>query len=213
MKKIKLKWVLLLYIPIYLIVFYIVEQVITDDSEYWASNLPIDNFVPFIPFFVVFYVSWYVYMIGAIIYLLLKDEDEYKKFMFFMIIGYSVSLIIFFIFPNGQDLRPSIESMGNDIFSNLIKKLYQADTHTNVLPSMHVTGCIGVTIAVIRSKSIPKVWMKLGITVWGSIIAISTIFIKQHSVLDGIASVVLCFIIYILVYVVFNKKKKIVNEI
>src|SRR5574344_1461650 len=119
------KWILLLYFPIQLILFSILETIVTNDSIFWVTNTFIDKYIPFVPFFVSFYVFWYVTMVGITIYLFIKDEKIYTKYMYFIIIGYTFTLLFDVIIPNGQTLRPIITS--NDIFSRLIAYIYSID--------------------------------------------------------------------------------------
>ena len=78
--------------------------------------------------------------------------------------------------------------------------VYAADTNTNVLPSMHVIGCAALTLACfdaprLRAKKLHLVMLPLGV-----LISASTVFVKQHSMLDVLVaipvSVVLCLIVY-----------------
>ena len=100
---------------------------------------------------------------------------------------------------DGQDLRPT-EFAQNDFFIWLVRMVYAADTNTNVLPSMHVIGCAALTLACfdalrLRAKKLHLVMLTLGV-----LISASTVFVKQHSMLDVLVaipvSVVLCLIVY-----------------
>ena len=189
----------LLFIPIYLVVFFATESVINNDYNYWVSYLPIDDAIPFVDWFVVFYVLWYPFLIGVGIILLLKDKAAYERYALMIIVGFSSSILFFWIFPNGQDLRP--EYFENDnVFTRMIGMLYASDTHTNVLPSMHVYGSLAGMIAVIDSDKIKNFWFVLLICVFGLLISASTVFIKQHSILDGIAALVMCLPLYFGIY-------------
>ena len=45
----------MLYIPVYLLLFFIVEQLVPSTCDYWVSYLPLDDLIPFCEYFVVFY--------------------------------------------------------------------------------------------------------------------------------------------------------------
>ena len=37
----------MLYIPVYLLLFFIVEQLVPSTCDYWVSYLPLDDLIPF----------------------------------------------------------------------------------------------------------------------------------------------------------------------
>ena len=53
-----------LWVPVYLICFFLLERLITDG--YWATQLPLDRLIPFCPVFVVFYCLWYPLLVACI---------------------------------------------------------------------------------------------------------------------------------------------------
>lgn len=203
----------LLFIPIYLVAFFATEYVINNEYSYWVSYLPIDDVVPFIDWFVVFYVLWYPFLIGVGVLLLIKDKRAYERYALMIITGFSASIIFFWIFPNGQNLRPSSFEDDN-IFTRMIGLLYSSDTHTNVLPSMHVYGSLVGMLAIIDSDKVKNFWIIFATCALGLLISASTVFIKQHSVLDGIASIVMLLPLYFVVYFkrIFSRKQSIFEK-
>ena len=192
-------WLYLLYVPIYLVVFFITEHFIDGSVDYWVSYVPFDDVIPFVDWFVIFYVLWYPLLIGVGIILLIKDKDAYERYALMIITGFSASLIFFWILPNGQDLRPA--SFANDnIFTKMIGMLYSSDTNTNVLPSMHVYGSLCAMVAVLDSDKIKNFWLVSGICALCILISASTCFIKQHSILDAVAAVVMIVPLYVTIY-------------
>lgn len=187
---------LFLYLPVYLILFYTVEQLVTD--SYWVSYCSLDDLIPFVPQLIALYVMWYPLMLGMAVWLFVKDKPAFVRFGASVALGLSASLLIFVIFPNGQNLRPA-SVPGTDIFSRLVRAIYAADTNTNVLPSMHVVGTMAAIFAAFDSKCVRN-WARWGVTLLGVSINLSTVFVKQHSVLDILAGIVLAGIVYFAVY-------------
>ncbi len=177
----------ILYVPCYLIWFFVLEHVITD--QYWVSYLPIDDRIPFIPGFSLAYCLWFPFLVLPGLYWLLRDVPAFKRYMWFMMIGFSLSMLICTVFPNGQNLRPT--AFSTDGFCvRLVQALYRADTNTNVLPSMHVVGSFAVVYGAVHGRETKKpLWMAVFIAT-ALLICCSTVFIKQHSFLDIIAGVV-----------------------
>ena len=193
---------LLLYLPIYLIMFFVVEHVITDN--YWVSYCPLDDAIPCVRQFVFVYVLWYPLMAGMALWLLFKDKRAYLRYAGAVIVGLTLSIVIFFIFPSGQDLRPAAVT-GSDLASVLLRWIYAADTNTNVLPSMHVVGTLAAVRAAFEPDCFEKRWPKWCIAALGLLINASTVLIRQHSLLDLLAGLVLYLLIYPFVYILPGK--------
>ena len=81
----------------------------------------------------------------------IKDKEEADKLVKFLIAGMTIFIVISAVFPNGHHLRPTTFERDN-IFIDLVKNFYIADTPTNVLPSIHVYNSIAIMIAVWRSR-------------------------------------------------------------
>ena len=79
--------------------------------------------------------------------------------------------------------------------------LHDADTPTNVFPSIHVYNTLVCLIAVLTSRGLKgKIWIKLGATVLSVLIILSTLFLKQHSVIDAGAGAAMVLMICPFVY-------------
>ena len=112
----------------------------------------------------------------------------------------TVFLIICTIFPNGQDLRPVVFERDN-IFVDMVRTLYRADTCTNVFPSLHVFNSLSVCIAVGESEALRKhKGVCIGTYILAGLIILATMFLKQHSVLDVIGAGVMACVLYQFVY-------------
>lgn len=169
-----------LYLPAYLIWFALLEHFIRTD--YYVSYMRLDDSIPFVPAFILAYVLWYPYLLVPAAYLYFKDEKAFVRFGAFFVASTSICLFVCTVFPNGQDLRPA--DTGSGFFSWLVARVYGVDTNTNVLPSMHVVGCAGVVMAAFDSPRLRRArWPLVAL---GLLIVASTVFVKQHSVLDAI---------------------------
>lgn len=194
---------MLLYIPCFVLLFFITERVVPT-TGYWVSYLPLDDSIPFCEFFVIFYVLWYPLLLGTAAWLLIHDDDTCSLYCRFIIIGFTASLVFCLFFPNGQDLRPAVFANRN-VFSQLVGLLYSVDTNTNVLPSMHVIGAMGACFGVFRSKTAPR-WMRIAVLALTILINASTVFIKQHSILDVFVGVAISAGLYILVFLLPDRR-------
>lgn len=197
-----------LIFPAYLIAFFILENIVNESyPNMFLSHIPLDDMIPFCEEFVIFYSLWYP-LLGAMgIYLLLRDARGFKKYMVYIGVTFFTMIIICAVFPNYQDMRPAITGNEN-VFTFIMKRIYTADTCTNVIPSAHVFGSMAVVFACFDCKSLKSVWWKIGASVIGALICISTVFVKQHSILDVFVAIPLAFLAWILVYKVIFKEKK-----
>lgn len=195
---------MLLYFPVYLLLFYVVEHAVT--QGYWVSWCPLDDWIPFVRQFVYFYVLWYPLMVGMTLWLLVRDTRAFVRYGWTVIIGLTASIAIFFLFPGGQELRPA-RVPGDDLAAMLVRAIYAADTNTNVFPSMHVVGTLAAVRAAWDTRSISG-RMRWAIAVLGVLINLSTVLIKQHSALDILGGAVLFAIVALPVYALTGKRKR-----
>ena len=193
---------LLIYVPIYLALFYLVEHVITDN--YWVSFCPLDDKIPFVRQFVFIYVLWYPLMAGMALWLLRRDRRAFLRYGWSVAAGLTLSIAIFFIWPSGQNLRPAALPE-NDLASVLLRAIYAADTNTNVLPSMHVVGTLAAVRAAFEPECFDKKLPRWAVAALGLMINASTVLVKQHSLLDLLAGLALYLLIYPFIYVLPDK--------
>ena len=187
----------MLIIPLYMAIFMLEEKYITTD--YMVSCLPLDDLIPFCEWFVIPYFLWYPLMLGIGVYLFLKDAEGFKNYMIYIGGGFLLIVIFYLIVPNGQNLRPTSFENSN-VLTEIVKRTYGTDTNTNVLPSLHVVGTMGAMFALLKSKKLQKKWFQIFIVVLAIFICLSTVYIKQHSILDVFTGVPLGFIYYFAVY-------------
>ena len=193
-----------LYGFIYMPWFMYLEQHITKD--YYLIHSPLDDYIPFVEFFVVPYLLWFLFITAGSFYLFFTDKKGFLQMAAFLIIGMTVFLIICTVYPNGLNLRPAVFPREN-IFVDLVRHVYSMDTPTNVLPSIHVFNSIGLCIGLTRTESLrKKPGVRLAIQLFTLSIILSTMFLKQHSVTDVLAGLALSGILYQFIYV--REKKR-----
>ena len=192
----------LLYILIYMPWFFFIERIITSDTPgLHLIHCPIDDLIPFCSIFIIPYLFWFLYMIMSCIYVYFKGTDaEYRRLAISLVVGMSITLIFYMIYPNGHNLRP--DSITDDgIFSKLILIIYSADTSTNVFPSIHVYNSLVAHFALWNISSLKKhPAIRISSLVLCILICLSTVFLKQHSFLDLIGGAACASLAYVLAY-------------
>lgn len=196
-------WVFL-YILIYMPWFLYLEKHVT--SQYHVIQTRLDEFIPFIEYFIVPYLMWFVFIAAVFLFFFFTDVPGFYRLAAIMFSGMTVFLVISTIFPNGQDLRPVVFERDN-IFVDMVRVLYRADTCTNVFPSLHVYNSLCVCLAVYESRFLKKhKWVCYAVYTLAGLIIMATVFLKQHSILDVIGASVMVYVFYQLVYAPEKRK-------
>lgn len=206
---------LLLYWPIFGLVFMSLEHIVPivykkllgRELIYTAVESTQDAAIPFCEWFVIPYYFWFAFLIGMVIYSLLFDIRAFRHYMWFVILSYSVTAIIYIVWPNMQPLRP-MEFPRDNWMVDIVKNLYDFDTDTNVCPSIHVLGSLAVCFAGLHSKTLRHWGWKLFFVISTVLISLSTVFLKQHSIIDVYAALAVGAVCYVLVYFVICREEK-----
>lgn len=196
LKKYKHGWVFS-YMFIYIIWFAYLEKNVV---HYTNVTIPFDDVIPFIEYFIIPYMLWFAYVAIGIFYFFIHSKEEFYKMTAFLFIGMTICLIIFTVWPSGQNLRPTFIGR-NNVFTNMMRFIYSTDTSTNVFPSIHVYNSIGVHLAFHNNEALRKnKAVMIASFILMVSICLSTVFLKQHSVLDGLGGIALSLVMYKLVY-------------
>ena len=189
---------LLLYLMIYFPWFHHLEKTVT--THFHVIHVALDDYIPFCEYFIIPYFLWFAYVAWSVLYFYFKNKDEYFRLCGMLFSGMTIFLIVSTIYPNGHYLRP-VYFDHNNIFIQMVRMLYAADTPTNLFPSIHVYNSIAVNIAVWHSSNFKeKKWVRFGSSILMVLIILSTMFLKQHSVFDVVTGIVLSVFMYSLVY-------------
>ena len=173
----------------------------------------LDDYIPFYAEFALVYVYWFAFLPGAFIQMLWHREDNtprarinYNRFMLLFFISWVICLITYIVYPNGIDFRPTSDEIGYDTFcSGGLALTYRGFDHpANVLPSLHCTSTLAVTLAVLSSDFVKRSPFKaLYFTyyiLFAALICASTVFVKQHSIIDFFVSAAELAVLYPIIY-------------
>ena len=204
-KKYKHAWVFL-YAFIYMPWFMYQEKHITAESEYHVIHSVLDDKIPFVEYFIVPYLLWFVFIAAVFLYFFFTDVEGFYKLAKLSFIGMTIFLLISTVFPNGLTLRPVVFPRDN-IFTDMVRMLYLADTPTNVFPSLHVFNSLAACIAIVQSEQLKKhPVISNGAYILAGLIILATMFLKQHSVIDVMGAVLMAYTLYQFVYATEKKK-------
>jgi membrane-associated phospholipid phosphatase len=176
---------LCLYFPFYIALFFTVEALSPADG-YWVTDLPFDAKIPFVPQMVWAYCLFYFLFAVVGIPLLIGDGPAFRRWMYFLMTTFTITLVFDALVPNMQTLRPT-DFVPAGISERLLALIWSVDTPTNVFPSMHVLGCIGNGAAVLDSRVFRR-WQKWVILILSAVCSVSTVFVKQHAIIDTVGA-------------------------
>lgn len=191
-------WKLLLYWPLYGLAFELLEWV-AKPRFYHVMYCPLDDKIPFMEIFILPYYLWFIALIWIHVYTFFKEPEVFRKLMYFVMCTQTLAVIIFALYPSIQFLRPEVMPRDN-IFTDMVSHIYAIDTNTNVCPSLHVIGGIGVWLAAMQCKAFRSIGWRLYLHISTILICISTVFLKQHSVIDIPVALIVCLIGYVPAY-------------
>jgi hypothetical protein len=169
----------------------------------------LDEQIPFCEYFIVPYLLWFFFMAGTVAwFVFFADVREYYKLIATLMIGMTIFLAVSLIYPNMLDLRPERIPTDN-IFGMLTAFLYRTDTSTNVLPSIHVFNTMALAYAIHGNRTLkrmPKVL--LGCDLLSVSIVLSTMFLKQHSVIDVALGIVMSVVLQLICDRIFETEEE-----
>ncbi|MDR1206116.1 MAG: phosphatase PAP2 family protein [Peptococcaceae bacterium] len=188
--------VLIFCMTLVLLWFYYLQK---NNTPRYFVDMKIDDYIPFTPFFVIPYLSWFIYMAIVLSYFFIYSRADFIRAGFFILCGMSISMLCYTLFPYGNQLRPEI--VGHSPAQRILRFVYDLDPPNNCLPSIHVLNTMGIHFAILRSpKFVHMKKLKFLSGVLMILICLSTVLIKQHSAADVILAAVLGMILYLLIY-------------
>ena len=199
---------LLLYWLAYLLSFIFIER-LTPAAYHTPVWCPLDDMIPFCEWFIFPYMSWHVSLLWMSLYTLAYDIPAFKRFMWNLILTTVIAVATYIIWPNQQLLRPDLTTLGR---SNLLTKavgvIYTVDTNTNVCPSLHCIGGFAILFAALDMPRFRKGAWPVFFVIFALMICASTVFMKQHSIVDFFAALPVTLVGWLAVYLPAMLKKR-----
>ena len=169
---------------------YFITEYLNPNNSGTAVSCSLDYKIPFLEIFVIPYVGWYLLIAVSLLYFAFYNVENFKRLQIFIIVTQVAAMIIYITFPNFQPLRPDVYPRDN-FLTDIVALLQTADTNSNVCPSLHVAYSIGIASIWLKEKD-AKGWVKTAIVIFCILVCLSTAFIKQHSVIDGLVAIPVC---------------------
>jgi len=139
---------------------------------------------PFVSAFVLAYDS--AYLLPFVAFLAVKDRSASRRFAAVVAGVIAASAACFLAWPL---LLPRPPIAAASAFDRLLAALYAVDRPTNLFPSLHVS--LSFLFALAAGRAWPK--RRLWFLAWAMLIAVSTLFTRQHYFVDVIGGVLVGF--------------------
>jgi membrane-associated phospholipid phosphatase len=165
------------------------------DRGVYSVMTDLDKLIPFIEIFVIPYIIWFPYILLCFIFYCFKERRTYYATFISFVIGQMACFTIYYFF---QTATPRPEIVHTDYLSNMIRYIYNNDNPYNCFPSIHVFTTY-LMMKAMNDSNIKHLFMTCVINMVGTLIILSTIFIKQHAVLDAVFGILLASITYTIV--------------
>lgn len=167
-------------------------KVIAGEWHHFNIESSLDTRIPFVPQFLVIYLGCYLFWI--INYILIGRQDKKSMYQFFTgdFLSRCICLVIFLLFPT-TNTRPEVAAEG--IWNCAALWLYAIDSAENLFPSIHCPVSWFCYLGIRGRKEIPSWYQRMSMVIAFLVFA-STLFTKQHVVLDVVGGVMLAELCY-----------------
>ena len=181
----------------YFSMYFITENLIPAEACH-PVHCALDDMITFCEYFAVFYVGWYFYVFGMLLYYLLHDADCFRGLSKYILATQVLAMACYVLWPSRQDLRPEVFARDN-IFTQTMAFIYSFDTSTGVCPSLHVAYSASVVSTAWKDKLMPRGW-RWALTLFAVMVCVAVCFVKQHSALDVVAAFPVCVLAEVFAY-------------
>jgi membrane-associated phospholipid phosphatase len=144
--------------------------------------------VPVQPAWAPIYLSYFLFPFLPM--LVIRQEELIRRTFLAWLMVWIVGYACFLVYPTVLP-RP-IGEIGEGFFAWFLRGIYDADAPRNCLPSLHVASPFVAALACWRVHR----GVGLAAGLWASLIALSTVFTKQHYVVDVVAGIFLAGVAY-----------------
>jgi membrane-associated phospholipid phosphatase len=137
----------------------------------------VDNAIPFLPWTLVIYCSYYAMLFAAA---WTAPPRDFLKLMLAMLLASAVAYASFILFT-AHVTRPDPSALPSPFYRYVFSEFYKIDAPGNTMPSLHVTlsMVIGLRLRLLKHG---KWWLA-----WALLVSLSTLTTRQHVVIDVVA--------------------------
>ena len=173
-----------------LIPLYILIPAWLPPSVRHSPEVALDRAVPFVAWWAIVYGVLYLFLILLPIFVVRQDGLIRRTFNSYLLIWITAYVCFFVVYPTAAPRPAIVSGEGFGVWG--LRALYSADPPYNCFPSLHVAHSFVSALACAR------VHRRLGVIALVSaiLVAASTLFTKQHYVLDVVTGSLLALVAY-----------------
>lgn len=167
-------------------------QILLRDAKHHDLTTSADTAIPFMPGWSFIYLGCFLFWGMNYILIARQEKEEWFKFA----TGDYLSRIIcglFFVLLPTTNIRPEV--VGDGVAQSIIRFVYWIDAPTNLFPSIHCLVSWMCFIGIRGKVYIPK-WYRAFSCLFAIAVFASTLFTKQHFIVDVVAGVILAELCY-----------------
>lgn len=171
--------IVLLVVTTVVLLMYLVVNIPQDTLH--VLRISLDDQIPRLPVFSIPYLAFLPWLYGTLVYAFIKNRYFRQLAISFIIIN----LIAFVVYLTFQTYIPRDAITSRDFFSGILQFIYSRDQPYAGFPSLHsaLSASIATYFVCMKSK---WVWAAV---VMAALVVVSTLFTKQHFVLDAVSGV------------------------
>ena len=173
-----------------LVPFYVLIPEFFPPPTRHVPELALDRAWPLVPSWAIVYGALYLFLILLPIFIVRQQELIRRTVHAYLLIWITAYVFFFAAYPTAAPRPELVTGEGFAVWG--LRALYSSDPPYNCFPSLHVAH------SVVSALACSRVHRRLGLVamIAATLVALSTLFTKQHYVLDVIAGVVLAFVAY-----------------
>lgn len=158
----------------------------------YAPELPWDRAVPLQPTWALIYGALYMFLIVLPV-LVVREEAHIRRTFWAYLAVWITAYVCFLVYPTVAPRPPEVVGDGFAVWG--LRFLYDADPPYNCFPSLHVAHSF------VSALTCYRLHRRLGLVtlLFASVVAVSTVFTKQHYIADVVGGIVLAFVAYVLI--------------
>lgn len=174
-----------------LVPFYIVIAVWARGRATYVPSTALDTLLPLQPTWVLIYGALYLWLILLPVFVV-QQPEQIRRTVFAYLMVWITSYTCFLIYPTTASRPEEIGGEGFAVWG--LRFLYDADPPYNCFPSLHVAHSF------VSAFTSYRVNRRLGgvAILAASLVGLSTLFTKQHYVLDVVVGAVLAYAAYLI---------------
>jgi membrane-associated phospholipid phosphatase len=173
-----------------LVPLYVLIPTFFPPQSRYVPELALDRAVPLVPGWAIVYGALYLCLILLPVAVVRQDELIRRTVHAYLLIWITAFVFFFVLYPTAAPRPTQVSGEGFAVWG--LRALYSADPPYNCFPSLHVAHSF------VSALACSRVHRRVGIlaVLAATLVAFSTLFTKQHYVLDVVSGAALALVAY-----------------